>query len=658
MKFHHQANLLLFLFLLFADIQTPLLANNRQGQILSSKLADNIPEIPQRIKDRMRQYQNVRAVNFRGWDPKGPGILITTRFGDVEQLHYVAKPGGSRRQITFFEEPVYFGTFCPDTSQPGLLFTKDIGGNENYQIFYHDFHSGNNTLLTDGTAKYGAPVWSNQGKQFAYFSTKRNGTDWDVYIHTGIKPENSRLIIQKEGVWAPLQWSPDDKKIVVMNYKAANESYLYVYDITNKTLTPVNKKNQKIAYGLVVWAHQGKGLFYTSNDGTEFLTLQYYDFQQAKTSIITDDLPWNIIDLAISWERREGVFVTNEHGMSNLYIFNTKTLKHHKIPNLPIGRIYGLEYSPDNAKISLVIASSKNPGDVFSLDLTDTSLTRWTFSEIGGLNEQKLVNPEVFYYPTFDSVASGVRKIPALRFNPQSKKPPYPVLIHIHGGPESQFWPQYKSGIQYYINELGITVIGPNVRGSAGYGKTYMDLDNGKQRWKAIKDIGALIDWIARQPDLDANRIGVIGSSYGGFMTLSAMVHYHDRLTCAIDIYGISNFVSFLQNTKKYRRDLRRAEYGDERDPSMKEFLLDISPFTHHRKISKPIFILQGANDPRVPVTESEQMVKAIRSNNGTVWYFLAQDEGHGFGKKINKDFKEQAIVLFLETYLLKRGRF
>ena len=193
----------------------------------------------------------------------------------------------------------------------------------------------------------------------------------------------------------------------------------------------------------------------------------------------------------------------------------------------------------------------------------------------------------------------------------------------------------------------------PNVRGSSGYGKAYLQLDNGYQREDSVKDIGALLDWVARQSELDAERVAVIGGSYGGYMVLASMTHYDDRLRAGIDIVGISNFVTFLENTQDYRRDLRRVEYGDERDPEMRAFLEKISPTTNAGKITKPLFVAQGLNDPRVPASESEQMVEVIRENGGVVWYLLARDEGHGFRKKANRDYYGRAVVLFLQEHLL-----
>ncbi|MCB0586764.1 MAG: S9 family peptidase, partial [Phaeodactylibacter sp.] len=220
-------------------------------------------------------------------------------------------------------------------------------------------------------------------------------------------------------------------------------------------------------------------------------------------------------------------------------------------------------------------------------------------------------------------------------------------------GPESQYRPGFSPIFQYYLKELGIAVIAPNVRGSAGYGKNFLKLDNGYKREDSVKDIGKLLDWIKEQPELDESRVAVMGGSYGGYMVLSSMAHYNGRLRCGVDIVGISNFVTFLENTKSYRRNLRRVEYGDERDPHMRRHLERISPTTNAHKITRPMLIVQGMNDPRVPVSEAEQMLRAIRNNGGEAWYLLAKDEGHGFRKKPNRDYYNKAVILFLQRYLL-----
>jgi dipeptidyl aminopeptidase/acylaminoacyl peptidase len=269
------------------------------------------------------------------------------------------------------------------------------------------------------------------------------------------------------------------------------------------------------------------------------------------------------------------------------------------------------------------------------------------------------VTPTLVRFPTFDRVDGKPRTIPAFYYRP-AKAPAsgkLPVVIQIHGGPEGQAQPGFSPTTQYLVNELGVAVLVPNVRGSSGYGKSYLLLDNGDKREDSVKDIGALLDWIGKQPELDADRIGVYGGSYGGYMVLATMTNYPERIRAGVDIVGISHFGTFLKNTEDYRRDLRRAEYGDERDPAMQAVFDRISPLNNASRISAPLFVAQGRNDPRVPYTEAEQIVKAVRGNDQPVWYLLFNDEGHGFRKKANSDYFGAATMLFWQRHLLDGGQ-
>jgi dipeptidyl aminopeptidase/acylaminoacyl peptidase len=278
---------------------------------------------------------------------------------------------------------------------------------------------------------------------------------------------------------------------------------------------------------------------------------------------------------------------------------------------------------------------------VFVYDFGKRTLSRWTESEVGGLDTARFPLPELVSFASFDGL-----EVPAWVYRPAGAGP-HPVIVNIHGGPEAQSQPVFNSLFSYWTNELGAAVVSPNVRGSSGYGKTYLQLDNGKLREDSVKDIGALLDWIAAQPDLDQERVIVYGGSYGGYMVLASLVHYDDRLLGGVSVVGISNFVTFLENTESYRRDLRRVEYGDERDPEMRAFLEAISPLNNAEQITSPLFVAQGFNDPRVPYTESEQIVREVRGNGVEVWYLLAMDEGHGFAKKPNRDYFQAATSMF-----------
>lgn len=640
---------LIFLFLFIIPVNTLFSQVERKEQ--GNLIIENIPEIPQHIAERMMQYQNTRSASMQGWLPGKDGMLITTRFGETTQIHYVEKPGGARQQITYFDEPVYGAAVNP--ADQSFLFLKDIGGNEYYQIFYFDLNSGTYTMLTDGTSRHSSVMWSNKGDRFVYSSTQRNGSDYDLYICDPKNPAKAKRVLENNGYWMTADWSPDDKKLLVNNYISINETYYHILDIDSGKLYQINPTDKKIAYGSALWSKDGKGVFITSDEGSEFLRLKYYDIAKRKFTDLTTEIPWDVQSIELNEQGDKLTFTTNADGTGKLYMLNTQTMQYHPVSGIPAGQISGLDFHPDGNRLALEINTSRSPGDIYVLNLNTNALEQWTYSEVGGLNTGLFNEPELIHYETFDTVDGNPRKIPAFYYKPSRKTGPYPVLIMIHGGPEGQFLPYFSPVFQYYLNEMGIAVLAPNVRGSSGYGKSYLLLDNGYKREDSVKDIGKLLDWIDQQKDLDSSKVVVYGGSYGGYMVLASMIHYNDRIACGIESVGISNFVTFLENTKPYRRNLRRQEYGDESDPEMRKFLLDISPTTNAHKITKPMLIAQGLNDPRVPASESEQVVSIIRKNGGDVLYVLAKDEGHGFSKKSNRDYYSNSIVLFLEKYLL-----
>lgn len=621
----------------------------------SSLVLENVPDIPSSLVDRMTQYQNTRWAGLSGWLPNGKGILMLTRFAETAQLHQVDFPGGDRRQITFFKEPVGGGSFCPDTTYRGFMFTRDAGGNEFAQLYWFDLITGKYSLLSDGgRTQNSLPIWSNKGNKFVMVSTRRNGKDYDLYLGDMKNPKDVKIILQQGGSWSAMDWSPDDKKILVQNYISANKSFIHVLDLETGKLEQLNPSNESIAYGSSFWNTDGSGAFIVSDYDAEFLTLQYYDGATKKITPITKSINWDVSSITINKTRTTIAFTTNENGVSKLYQMNTATKTFTELKGIPTGVIGGLKFHPNGKELAFVLNTAKTPSDIFSINLDNTSISRWTASEVGGLDNNTFVSPELISYESFDKVNGKPRQIPAFYYKPKNVEGKIPVVIAIHGGPEAQSLPTFSSFNAYLTNELGVAIIAPNVRGSSGYGKTYLLLDNGYKREESVKDIGALLDWIAKQPELDASRVAVWGGSYGGYMVLASMTHYNARIKCAIDVVGISNFVTFLQNTEDYRKDLRRVEYGDERDPKMKEFLLQISPANQVDKITKPLFIIQGLNDPRVPASESEQMKTKMQSKGHKVWYMLAKDEGHGFRKKGNVDHMQWAIVMFLQENLLK----
>ncbi len=629
---------------------------------------EDIPEIPAAVVDRMRRYRSARSASLQGWGPGGRGILIGTRFDETTQLHLVGRPLGARTQVTFHAEPISSARVRPGPDRRELLLARDVGGGEFYQLFLRDLDSGRETLLTDGKSRYGAFLWSHAGDRFAYYGTERNGRDWDIYVGSPERPGEAKRVLEAEGTWVPVDWSPDDARLLVMRYVSANESYLHVLDVASGKLDLVAPAKPaagaaaaKVAIGAARFAPDGEGVYLTSDADGEFRRLAWQPIGSGGGGAarpITADIPWDVEDVEVADKGGLVAFTINEDGMDVLYILEHGEDGIRKVPGLPPGQIAGLAFHPAGRHLAFGLNTHVSPGDIHVLDAEALgerpagAISRWTRSEVGGLDTSRFVAPTLVRYPSFDTVDGAPRQIPAFSYRPKGAGP-HPVLISIHGGPEGQFTPRFSSTIQYWVNELGIAVLAPNVRGSAGYGKSYLLLDNGPRREDSVKDIGALLDWIDAQPDLDAKRVAVTGGSYGGYMVLASMTHFNDRLAAGIDVVGISNFVTFLENTKPYRRDLRRVEYGDERDPEMRTFLESISPTTNAGKISKPMFIAQGLNDPRVPAGESRQIVDVIRSNGGRAWYFLAKDEGHGFRKKSNADHYVHAAALFLERHLV-----
>jgi dipeptidyl aminopeptidase/acylaminoacyl peptidase len=311
-----------------------------------------------------------------------------------------------------------------------------------------------------------------------------------------------------------------------------------------------------------------------------------------------------------------------------------------------------MAFSPDGRKLGFSLSGATTAGDVWSWDVPGRALSRWTRSELGGIDAATLAEPKLIRFRSFDG-----QSVPAFVYRPKKARPGLrtPVIIDIHGGPEAQTRAAWNPGAQYFADTLGATVILPNVRGSEGYGKTYLNADNGPKREDSVRDIGALLDWIGRQPDLDAKRVAVYGQSYGGYMSLASMTLYSNRLVGGVERYGISDFNTFLTNTEAYRRDNRRAEYGDERTPEMKAVFARINPLANLNKIGKPMLVMQGANDPRVPQSESDQVVAGLRRNGVETWYVLFADEGHGFLKKPNNDLRREVETVFLRKLFAPR---
>ena len=616
-------------------------------------IVEGIPAIPAAIAQQADRYTQVRSAGFLDWHPKQREVLISTRFADVPQVHRVVTPGGARTQLTFFPDRVSGARYEPVEGKY-FIFSKDIGGGEWFQYYRYDVDSGDITLLTDGKSRNLGAIFAHHSGHFAYSSTRRTGQDTDIWLMDASDPKTDRLLLQLEGGgWQPLDWSQDDKQLLVHQEISANESYLWLVDVASgqkKLLT--QKTQEQVAYGESKFSKDGKG-FYTTTDGdSEFQRLAYFDLATLQPKYLTSNIKWDVDTFDISDDGRTIAFVTNEDGTSVIRLLDTASGRQRPGPKLPLGVVDRVKWHKNNRDVAFTLSSAKSPLDTYSFDAQTGRVDRWTASEPGGLNPATFVSPELIHWKTFDGkMLSGFLYRPRGKFSGKR-----PVIIDIHGGPEGQFQPGFIGRNNYYVDELGVAILFPNVRGSSGYGKTFLKLDNGFHRDDTYKDIGTLIDWIKQNPDLDGNSIMVTGGSYGGHMTWAIATNYEDEICCQLPVVGPTNLVTLLEHTESYRRDLRRVEYGDERDAKMREYLERIAPMNNADKITKPTFVVAGQNDPRVPVSESQQMVDKLRGRGVPLWFLVAKDEGHGFSKKKNQDFQFYATIMFVKQYLLKQS--
>jgi len=640
------------LLLLISLLPAPLVAADADPLKPPAITTEDVPAIPPEFARRLAQYQNTRAAGFAGWDPAGKGMLVRTRFGNSLQIHRVYQPGGRREQITFEAEPVG-GQFLPMATDGALLLTMDLGGSENDQVYFFDRANYRTHLLTDGKSRNRIDAMRDDGGQIVIGSSQRNGRDTDLYLADPRQPGSMKMLMEVSGeFWNVADWSHDGERLLMVRFVSANEAYPAILNLETEHHTDLPlPTDDKAAIGALAFAADGKSAWIATDARGEFKSLARLDLSTKEYDWYTGDIPWDVSGLVVDDDTGRVAFTMNASGTSRLFLlqpqaggaFSRQELE------IPRGIVSSLEFSPGGKHLGFTLARPDAPADAYSLALDGGALTRWTFSEVGGLNPASFITATPIEAKSFDD-----RMIPAWYFRPKSASATSraPVLIQIHGGPESQAQPYFSGTTQFYLNELGLAVLVPNVRGSAGYGKTYLKLDNAELRDDSVKDIGAMLDWIYEQPELDASRVAVSGGSYGGFMVLASLVKFGDRIKAGIDNVGICNFNTFLKNTSAYRVDLRRAEYGDERDEKMRAIFDQISPANHADKIVSALLVAHGKNDPRVPFSEAQQIAAKVRSHGRTVWTIFADNEGHGFAKKDNADYLRAVEAWFLKQSL------
>lgn len=609
-------------------------------------ILENVPETPPAVRDRVAQYNNTRGAGFLDFLPGG-GVLISTRFGDAAQIHSVASPLGARRQLTFYDDRVSGGDVRPGTSG-SFVFLKDSGGDEYFQGWYFDPASGRTTTFTEAGTRNLALTWSRDGSRIAWSRATRDSGDYDILVADPSDPSSRRVVHEGSGALSVLDWSPEGDRILLSQYISIAKSRLFVLRLSDGSLTELTPE-LNVSYAGGEFTADGRAVVTTSDEGSEFSRLVTINLASGARAVLTPDVTWDVEGFDLAPDGRSLAYVLNAGGASELYLMNLANRRAMPRPNLPPGVVGGLGWDAASRNLALTLNSAISPSDVHVYSPRSRQLTRWTESEIGGLDPNGFVEPKLVRFPTFDSASGGPKEITAWLYEPKIPGP-HPVVVDIHGGPEGQSRPVFNSRAQYWANELGVAVILPNVRGSTGYGKTFVSLDNGLKRLDSVRDIGALLDWMAGERNrFDMNRVIAYGGSYGGYMVYSAMVMFPERFAAGVDIVGIGNLRTFLENTSGYRRDLRRAEYGDERDPVVRAWMDETAGFNNADKIKRPMFLIHGANDPRVPVSEAEAMAKAFRANGLDPWLMIATDEGHGFAKKTNQQAQREAETLFFE---------
>jgi len=613
-------------------------------------ILEDVPVAPPALEETLNGYLSARDATPLGWSPQG-ALLITTRFGDVAQLHVVETAAGERRQITFLHEPLTTAAFTPDPGRSAYFFLRDTGGDGRTQLYYQRLGQPSAKLLTDGKSVNEAPIWSNSGREIAFSTTARNGVSHDIDV---VDPETGTLphlvLAGDDALWVPLDWSPDDGKLLVLKTLSIGDGHLYVVDSASGQKREIDPSSNKGGILDARFSRDGQGVYLIENRDADFAELRYVSLFTPERTLISDHGHGDVDELALSRDGHYLAYVTNEGGADKLNVRNLRDRVDLVVPHLPAPGLIGhLHFDAQGRRLAFAYETANHPRDAYVLDIASAHVAQWTLSEPGSVDVAKFVTPRLTQYPTFDRQDGVTRQLPVYVFEPAGGSP-HPTLIVFHGGPQAQFRPGFDPWIQYLVNELGVAVVAPNIRGSSGYGKTYLALDDGTQRDDVIKDLGSLIVWVDSQSDFDARHLVVAGAGYGGYLALTALANYGDRLSGGVDLGGMSDLISFLTTTAPYGQGLLRAEYGDERDTDMRAFLRRISPLTNADRISRPLLVVQGKNDPTVSLSESDQMVNRLRSHGGQVWFLEATDEGPDFFKQENRLAYYEAFAMFLKS--------
>jgi dipeptidyl aminopeptidase/acylaminoacyl peptidase/lysophospholipase L1-like esterase len=596
----------------------------------------------------LRQYLSVRGAVGPTISPSGNHVAFLTDITGVTQVWRVSSKGGWPDQLTFFPGGVANAAWSPARDE--ILVVADKDGDQKYQFFRgRSDGTGIAPLTADPKVQHQWGGWSHDGKQIFYTANSRDERYFDCYL-MDVDSKRARRVFEKDAVLSVSALSGDGKTLAALAMRSEVNYELYLVDTATGKGRQVAKHTGDAKFLVIGFTPDDRSLYLATDLGREFVNLARMDVASGDLKFLSDE-KHDIATALLSQDGRWLAFTTNRDGYEELSIWDTATEKSIQLPNLPRAIVALGGFSADGRQLAISINGPNLTDDVWVLDLPKAQAVQASFSSLAGIDPKTFVEPELVRYKSFDG-----REIPAFLYLPKelAKDGSLPVLLSIHGGPEIQEQPYFWAVYQYFIRS-GYAVLAPNIRGSSGYGKAYLALDNGRKRWDALKDIAAAVDWIGQHRALDRKRVAIFGGSYGGFATLAMLTHYPDLFACGVDLYGFADFQTFLANTAPYRRPLRIAEYGDpEKDA---EFFDAISPLRHVGRIKSPLLVVQGANDPIVPASESEKLVEKIRTNGGTVKYVKFADEGHGLTKLSNRIQAYEEMARFLDQILLTKHK-
>lgn len=615
---------------------------------------DNVAPVSAELAERVDAYFSGREARVLGWSPQNQ-LLILTRFGDASQLHLVERPGGERRQLSFGPEAVLDGAFSPDPARASFVFTRDQGGDGKSQIYDQRLGEAATRRVTDGKSRNLAAVWSNSGHEIAFATTARDGQSVDIDIVTPESGALPRLALSGDGgAWYPLDWSPDDSQLLALKVVSARESHLFLVDLDSGKRRELAGGNANADITTARFARDAQGAYFVSDRDSEFKQLRFINFFTGQDSLLSGHVAGDVRELAVSRDGHYLAFVSDAGGVDSLQILDLRAHQDLTPPHMRSpGLIDSLAFDATGTHLAFSFSATSQPRDAYVLEIASNQVEQWTHSETGSVDVAKFVSPRLIEFPSFDRENLHGRDVPAYLYEPAGTGPggtgTHPVVIWLTGGVDSPFRPGFNPEIQCLVGE-GYAVIAPNLRGSNGYGKSYAALDEGRSREDAVKDIGALLVWLRGQKTLDADHVVVAGAGYGGYLALGALADFGDRLRGAIDAAGIVDFVGLISDAPSFRQGELRKQFGDERDPETRIYLRRISPLSNGERMTKPVLILQGKNDPEVPENQSQEMVNRLRSRGADVRYLLVDDEGHSFRKLRNRQVYWETIVAFLAS--------